>query len=98
MLKWLGIIGRTLRSALRTQRDLAIENLALRQQLAILKHRQGRPRLTDADRLFRVSAISNTSCRATSTTTTMQERIYPWKRMHPKEEWFSLSKRAGWLR
>ncbi len=52
MLKWLGIIGRTLWSALRTQRGLAIENLALRQQLAVLKHRQGRPRLTATDRLF----------------------------------------------
>ena len=52
MLRWLGIIGRTLWSALNTQRDLAIENLALQQQLAILKHLHPRPRLTDADRLF----------------------------------------------
>ena len=52
MLKWLGIIGRTLWSALNTQRDLAIENFALQQQLAILKHRHPPPRLTDADRLF----------------------------------------------
>jgi hypothetical protein len=51
MLKWLGIIGRTLWSALRIQRDLAIENLALWQQLAALEHRRPRPRLTDADRL-----------------------------------------------
>ncbi len=36
MLKWLGIIFGTLTSAL-TQRDLAIENLALRQQVAVLK-------------------------------------------------------------
>jgi hypothetical protein len=35
-----------------TQRDLAIENLALRQQLAVLKHRHPQPSLTDADRLF----------------------------------------------
>ncbi len=52
MLTWLEIIGRTLWSALRTQRDLAIENLVLRQQLAILKQRRPPPRLTDADRLF----------------------------------------------
>ena len=31
---------------------LALENLVLRQQLAVLKHRHPRPRLTDADRLF----------------------------------------------
>jgi transposase InsO family protein len=52
MLTWLEIIGRTLWSALGTQRDLAIENLVLRQQLAVLKQRRPRPRLTDADRLF----------------------------------------------
>ena len=52
MLKWLGIIGQTLRSALRSQRALAIENLVLRQQFAVLKHRHARPRLTDGDRLF----------------------------------------------
>ena len=52
MLKWLGIIARTLSSALRTQGNLAIENLALRQQLAVLNHRHPRPRLTDADQVF----------------------------------------------
>ena len=40
MLKWLGIISPTLCSVLRTQRALAIENLILRQQLAVLMHRQ----------------------------------------------------------
>ena len=52
MLNWLGIIVQTLWSTLRTHRALVIENLALRQQLAVLKHRHPRPRLTDADRLF----------------------------------------------
>ncbi len=52
MLKWLEIIVRTIVSTLCTQRSLAIENLVLRQQLAVLKHRHPRPRLTDADRLF----------------------------------------------
>ena len=37
---------------MQSQRDLAVENLALRQQLAILKHRQPRPRFTDSDRFF----------------------------------------------
>ncbi len=52
MLKWLGIIFGTLRSALRTQPDLALENLALRQQVAVLKGRYPRLGLTDTDRLF----------------------------------------------
>ncbi len=52
MLTWLGIIFGTLRSALCTQRDLAIENLILRQQVVVLKSRCPRPGLTDTDRGF----------------------------------------------
>jgi hypothetical protein len=36
----------------RTRRELALENLALRQQLAVWKARQPRPRLTEMDRIF----------------------------------------------
>src|SRR5262249_48390825 len=49
-----GILIGTLRSCLRTHRELALENLALRQQLAVWKARQPRPRLTRTDRIFRV--------------------------------------------
>ena len=52
MLKWLGILLGTLRSALRSRRELALENLALRQPLAAVKLRHPKPRLTDTDRLF----------------------------------------------
>jgi putative transposase len=52
MISWLGILLRTLRSAFRTHRELALENLALRQQLAVWKARQARPRLTALDRVF----------------------------------------------
>ena len=52
MLKWLGILLGTLKSALRSRRELALENLALRQQLAAVKLRHPKPRLTDTDRLF----------------------------------------------
>ncbi len=53
--KWLGIVLGALRSAFQTQRELALENLALRQQLAVLKHRHPHPRLSDTDRLFWVA-------------------------------------------
>jgi putative transposase len=52
MVRWLWIVLGTLRSAVRTHRDLALENLALRQQLAVWKARQPRPRLREMDRLF----------------------------------------------
>src|ERR1019366_7030355 len=37
---------------LRTRAELALENLALRQQLANLRHMSGRPRIRMADRAF----------------------------------------------
>ena len=52
MTKWLGIVAGTLRSLLRGQRELALENLVLWQQLAVLKDRHSRVRPSDVDRLF----------------------------------------------
>jgi transposase InsO family protein len=52
MCKWLNVIIGTLRSSIRSRHELALENLALRQQLATLKFRGSRPRLSDSDRLF----------------------------------------------
>jgi len=52
MVRWLGIVFGTVRSCLRTHRELALENLALRQQLAVWKAREPRPQLTELDRLF----------------------------------------------
>jgi hypothetical protein len=56
MLKWLGILFGTPRSVVARRGDLVLENLALRQQLAVLKHANPRPRLTGGDRFFWVSA------------------------------------------
>src|SRR5882672_2934932 len=52
MVRWLGILLRTLRSTVGTHHELALENLALRQQLAVWKAREPRPRLTALDRIF----------------------------------------------
>jgi hypothetical protein len=48
MVRWLEILLGTLRSTVRTHRELALKNVALRQQLAVSKARQPRPRLTAA--------------------------------------------------
>jgi hypothetical protein len=48
MLPLLYALFATAGSSLRPQRELALENLALRQQLAILKRKTKRPRLTQA--------------------------------------------------
>lgn len=41
-----------LRSLMRTHTELAAENLALRQQLAVLHRQSKRPRLKKQDRIF----------------------------------------------
>src|SRR5579862_4533192 len=48
-LRWLGIL---IRAAFSERRNLALENLALRQQLGVLKRRKRVPRLKRGDRLF----------------------------------------------
>jgi hypothetical protein len=55
MLHLLYALLATARSSLKAQRELALENLALRQQLAILRSKTKRPRLTKADRAFWVA-------------------------------------------
>ena len=39
-------------SAISQRRDLTLENLALRQQLIVLKRQSNKPQLEDRDRLF----------------------------------------------
>jgi transposase InsO family protein len=53
MVRRLRILVGTFRSTVRTRRELALENLALRQQLAVWKARRPRPRVTEMDRTAR---------------------------------------------
>jgi hypothetical protein len=48
----LAVVVHTRRSLLRSRFDLAMENVALRQQLAVMKQRRTRPRLRGTDRRF----------------------------------------------
>jgi putative transposase len=45
----------TARASLKSQRELALENLALRHQLAVVHRKTKRPKLTNADRAFWVA-------------------------------------------
>ncbi len=49
---WMQMIFVFVRSLLRSQAELATENLVLRQQLAVLEQRSKRPRLRKRDRIF----------------------------------------------
>ncbi len=52
MWNWVRIVGWSVVSALKSRRDLALENVALRHQLMVLQRQPGRVRLRDRDRLF----------------------------------------------
>ena len=49
---WLRTIALFLRTLLRDRAELAAENLAIRQQLAVLKRQSKRPRLRKRDRIL----------------------------------------------
>jgi len=55
MIDLLYVLLAAARSSLKSQRELALENLALRQQLAILHRKSKRPKLHKADRAFWVA-------------------------------------------
>ncbi len=55
MFRFIGLCLATLVRLLRARRSLLLENLALRQQLAVLKRRHPRPRLDLVDKLFWVA-------------------------------------------
>jgi putative transposase len=48
-MRWLGIL---IMPSVRERRHAALENLALRQQLGVLKRKKGAPRLKEKDRVF----------------------------------------------
>ena len=95
MLKWLEIIVRTVVSTLCTQRSLAIENLVLRQQLAVLKHRHPRPRLTDTDRFFWVALSRIWSGWRESLHIVQPETVVRWHRQGFRYYWHWKSRRRG---
>jgi transposase InsO family protein len=95
MLKWLEIIVRTVVSTLCTQRSLAIENLVLRQQLAVLKHRHPRPRLTDTDRFFWVVLSRIWVDWRESLHIVQPETVVRWHRQGFRYYWRWKSRRRG---
>jgi hypothetical protein len=56
MISALGLFSGLLLRLFRSRRDILLENLALRQQLVVLKRRRRRPRLGPFDKLFWVIA------------------------------------------
>jgi len=93
MVRWLGILLRTVRSAVRARRELALENLALRQQLALWKARQPRPRLTVMDRIFWVLLSRLWTGWRYSLQVVRPETVVGWHRQGFRRYWAWKSRR-----
>ncbi len=87
MVRWLGILIGTLRSAVRTHRELALQNLALRQQLAVWKARQPRPRLTAMHRIFWVVVSRLWKSWRNSLQVVRPETVVGWHRQGFRRYW-----------
>src|SRR5689334_18619712 len=95
MIRWLAIVLRTLRSAVRTHRELALENLALRQQLAVWKARQPRPRLTEIDRIFWVLLSKLWTSWRHSLLVVQPQTVIGWQRRGFRRYWAWKSRRRS---
>ncbi len=71
--------------------ELALENLALRQQVAALKRERPRPRLTDFDRLFWVALRDRWSDWANALIIVKPETVVRWHQATFKRHWARLS-------
>ena len=85
---WLGLLARCFRS----HRTLLLENLALRQQLAVLKRRHPRPRLCPVDKLFWVLARRFWSDWKNSLVVVTPETVVRWHRAGFRLYWSLISK------
>jgi putative transposase len=93
MVRWLGILIGTLRATVRTRRELALENLALRQQLAVWKVRRPRPRLTAMDRVFWVVLSRLWKSWRSSLHVVRPETVVGWHRQGFRRYWGWKSQR-----
>jgi len=84
----LGLVARCFRS----RRRLLLENLALRQQLAVLKRRQARPKLSPFDKLFWVLACRFWTDWRRSLLVVTPETVVRWHRAGFRLYWSLISK------
>ena len=70
----------TVWAALRARRDLTLENLALRHQLAVLQRSAKRPRISRADRAFWVVLSRIWPCWSEALTLVQPATVVGWHR------------------
>jgi len=92
MLRLLVVLLRGLRSALRSHADLALENLALRQQLAAFAHSGRRPRIVATDRLFWIALSRLWSRWSDALVFVKPETVIRWHRTGFRRYWRWISR------
>src|SRR5256712_6974545 len=92
MFRFIGLCLGTLVRLLRARRSLLLENLALRQQLAVLKRRHPRPRLDLLDKLFCVAVRRFWSGWQQSLIVVTPETVVRWHRAGFRSYWKLISK------
>ena len=85
---WLGSLPRCLHS----RRSLLLENLALRQQLSVLKRRRSKPRLSPLDKLFWVLALRFWSAWKQALMVVTPETVVRWHRAGFRLYWSLISR------
>jgi len=88
---WCGAIVRTFRC----RRGLMLENLALRQQLVVLKRKHPRPKLGPLDKLFWVVALRFWSRWKETLVLVLPETVVRWHRAGFRRYWAMLCKRKN---
>jgi putative transposase len=83
-----------LRATLKARGDLAVENLALRQQLAVLKRSQSRLKIKRRDRLFWIWLSRTWSSWRTALIIVKPATVVGWHRKGFKLYWTRLSRRG----
>src|SRR5258707_14162406 len=92
MFRFIGLCLGTLVRLLRARRSLLLENLALRQQLAVLKRRNPRPRLDLLDKLFWVAIRRFWSAWQQTLIAVTPETLVRWHRGGFRFYWKLISK------
>src|SRR6266851_1406828 len=92
MFRFIGLCLGTLVRLLRARRSLLLENLALRQQLAVLKRRHPRPRLDLLDKLFWIAVRRFWSGWQRSLIAVTPETVVRWHNAGFRLYWKLISK------
>jgi putative transposase len=95
MTKWLSIFLQTFISAFQSHRDLAFENLILRQQLAVMKRNCARPPISEPDRQFWVLASKVSTKWRDALCIVKPETVIHWHKKGFRRYWTRKSRRKG---